>query len=57
MALNGINNEEKIWNYLYEKIGNSYGVSGLMGNLYAESGLNPANLENTKSKKLGLSDA
>jgi len=57
MALNGINNEEKIWNYLYGKIGNSYGVAGLMGNLYAESGLNSANLENTKSKKLGLSDA
>ena len=30
-----------IWNYLFGKIGNEYGVAGLMGNLYAESGLHP----------------
>lgn len=28
-----------------------------MGNLYAESGLKPDNLQNTCEKKLGLSDA
>ena len=28
-----------------------------MGNLYAESGLNPVNLQNTHEKKLGLTDA
>lgn len=39
MSLYGNSIEEKIWNYLYEKIGNAYGVAGLMGNLYAESGL------------------
>lgn len=39
MSLYGNSVEEKIWNYLYEKIGNAYGVAGLMGNLYAESGL------------------
>lgn len=33
--------EQKIWNYLKNKIGNEYGVAGLMGNLYAESGLHP----------------
>jgi hypothetical protein len=27
-----------------------------MGNLYAESALNPKNLQNTYEKKLGLSD-
>lgn len=33
--------EQKIWNYLKGKIGNEYGVAGLMGNLQAESGLYP----------------
>lgn len=33
--------EQKIWNYLKSKIGNEFGVAGLMGNLYAESGLHP----------------
>lgn len=32
-------NEKHIWDVLYAKIGNSYGVAALMGNLYAESGL------------------
>jgi len=44
VALTGSNNEEKIWNYLYNNIKNNYGVAGLMGNLYAESGLCPINL-------------
>lgn len=30
-----------IWDYLLRKIGNAYGVAGLMGNLQAESGLCP----------------
>lgn len=30
-----------IWDYFMGKIGNEYGVAGLMGNLYAESGLYP----------------
>lgn len=33
--------EQTIWNYFKEKIGNEYGVAGLMGNLQAESGLYP----------------
>ena len=52
MALNGNTNEEKIWNFLKAKIGNDYGAAGLMGNLYAESGLNPQNLENLCEKRL-----
>lgn len=32
---------ERIWDYFVEKIGNEYGVAGLMGNLQAESGLIP----------------
>lgn len=49
-------NEKEIWDYLYKKLGNEYGVAGTIGNLYAESGLNPKNLEGTYEKKLGMSD-
>ena len=50
-------NEKTIWNFLYKKIGNKYGVAGLMGNLYAESGLNPKNLQNSYERSLGYSDS
>lgn len=56
MGLIGNSNEEKIWNYLYGKIGNAFGVSGLIGNLYAESALNPKNLQSNGNKKLGITD-
>lgn len=45
-----------IWDFLISKGLNSYAVAGLMGNLYAESGLNPKNLQNTSNKKLSLTD-
>lgn len=56
MALKGNTQEEKIWNFLMEKIRNACGVAGLMGNLYAESALNPKNLQNSYEKKLGYTD-
>ena len=31
--------EDHIWEVLYARIGNPYGVAGLMGNLYAELSL------------------
>ena len=40
-----------------KKIGNAYGVAGLMGNLYAESGLRANNLQNSYEKKLNITDA
>ena len=49
-------NEGRIWNFLLDKIGNEYGVAGMMGNLQAESGLRPNNLQNTFEKKLGMTD-
>ena len=49
-------NEKRIWDFLMERIGNAFGVAGLMGNLYAESALNPKNLQNTYEKKLGMTD-
>ncbi len=54
---NSVTNEEVIWKFFMSKIGNAFGVAGLMGNLYAESGLIPNNLQNSCSKRLGLSDA
>ena len=50
-----MSNEEIIWNYLYQKLQNPYSVAALMGNLKAESGLNPK-LANGVSK-LGLTNA
>lgn len=54
MSLTGKNNEEKIWNFLTGKGLNSYGAAGLMGNLFAESGLNPRNLQNTYEKSSAI---
>lgn len=56
MALHGNTNEEKIWNFLMSKLNNTYGVSGLMGNIYSESGLNPKNLQNNGNRILGMTD-
>lgn len=53
----GKNNEEKIWNYLTAAGMTACGAAGLMGNLCAESGLIPTNLQNTYEKKLGYTDA
>ncbi len=46
--------EKKIWDSLLSFIGNPYGVAGLMGNLKAESGLEPKCLEKTYRTKLGM---
>ena len=48
--------ETTIWKFLYGKLGNAYGAAGLMGNLFAESGLRPNNLQNTYEKSLGYTD-
>ena len=50
-------NDEIIWQYFKSK--NTFtdeGIAGLMGNLYAESGLNPNNLENWMNEHLDISD-
>lgn len=49
-------NEERIWNYLIGEGLSKAGAAGLMGNLFAESGLSPKNLQNTYEKKLGFTD-
>jgi uncharacterized protein YcbK (DUF882 family) len=49
--------EKTMWNYFKSQGLNDYGVAGLMGNLYAESGLRPCNLQNSYEKSLNMSDA
>lgn len=49
-------NEQAIWDYLKDRLSNAYGVAGLMGNIYAESALNPKNLQQSYEKKLGYTD-
>jgi hypothetical protein len=53
----GATNEQKIWNYLKGKGLNDYAIAGVIGNLYAESGLLPNNLQNSYESKLGYTDA
>jgi hypothetical protein len=48
--------ESTIWSYLKSKGLNDYGIAGLMGNLYAESGLRSINLQNSYEKSLNMSD-
>jgi hypothetical protein len=49
--------DKTIWNFFKGKGLNDFAIAGVMGNLYAESGLNPKNLQNTYEKKLGYTDA
>ena len=49
-------NTKTIWDFLKTKGLNDYAVAGIMGNLNAESGLNPKNLQNSYERKLGLND-
>lgn len=56
MALRGLTNDEKIWNYFLDKGMSKYGIAGLIGNLDCESALNPKNLEDAYQQKLGYTD-
>lgn len=52
-----MDNAEYIWRWLWERLGNECGTAGLMGNLCAESGLKPDNLQNSFERLLGMTDA
>ena len=45
-----------IWDFFIGKGLNAFAVAGIMGNLKAESALNPKNLQQTYEKKLGFTD-
>ena len=49
-----LTNEKAIWDYLLSFIGNPFGTAGLMGNLVAESGLEPVCLEASYRRRLGM---
>lgn len=49
--------EKTIWNFLKGKGLSDFAAAGIMGNLFAESGLNSCNLQNTYNTKLGMTDA
>lgn len=48
--------EAELWNYFKSCGFNDFGVAGLMGNLYAESGLKSNNLQNSYEIKLNIDD-
>lgn len=52
-----LDNDQVVWNFLMDKGLSPYGAAGLMGNLEAESSLQPTNLQNTYEAKLGYNDA
>lgn len=55
--LQGKNNVEKAANFLRTHgLPNEFGIFGLIGNLIAESGLNPKNLQNSYEKSLKQTD-
>ena len=49
-------NEVTIWDYLKSQGLNDFAVAGIMGNLYAESGLQPDNLQNNYESILNMND-
>lgn len=55
-SLQGSSTAEQIWRYLRSKGYSREGTAGIMGNLQAESGLMPNNLQNSYEKKLGYDD-
>lgn len=48
--------EKMLWNFLKGKGLSDYATAGLIGNLYAESGLSSNNLQNSYETKLGYTD-
>ena len=52
-----MSNEQTIWSFLMAKLKNPYGAAAVMGNFYIESKLNPAYLQSSYSKKLGMTSA
>lgn len=51
--LTGSDNAESTWRFFRDKGFSKEGTAGLMGNLYAESGIQPTNLQNSFESRLG----
>ena len=52
----GIGIDEIIWLYFQKKGFNDFAIAGILGNLFAESGLSSINLQNAFESKLGMTD-
>ena len=52
-----MNTDKLLWNLLKAAGFSDVAIAGIIGNLYAESGLIPTNLQNTYEPKLGYIDA
>ena len=48
--------EKRIWERIFAFIPNTYAVAGIIGNLMAESSLNPRNLQNMGNRDLDMTD-
>lgn len=56
-ASTGSEADQKVfWDYFLDKLGNEYGVAGLMGNIKAESSFKSNNLQNAYETQLGYTD-
>lgn len=51
-----MSNGKIAWDFLKSKGLNDYACAGILGNLQAESGLNPKNIENAYEKRYGYTD-
>ncbi len=48
--------EQFVWDFLIKQGMTEQGAAGCLGNIYAESGVDPTNLQNTYNKSLGMTD-
>lgn len=56
VKINTTENAKKIWNYYKSRGIPDNTIAGILGNMQAESGLNPRNLQNSYEKSLGHTD-
>lgn len=56
MGITWGNTEQSFYTFFKSKGLNDNGIFGLFGNLYAECGMNPKNLQNSYENKLGFTD-
>lgn len=51
-----MSNDKIFWDFFKSKGYNDFAIAGLIGNIYAESGINPKNLQGSFNTKFGLTD-
>lgn len=56
MGIKWSTTEQRLYTFFKSKGLCDNGIFGLFGNLYAESGMRPKNLQNSSEKRLGYTD-